>query len=119
MIQKYNIRRRTKKEVKKERLVSARESAKVQADVIGYKYPIAWTTEEALKYQNCLVGLSGTKLILVSRIHSVADATSTRLEVAYSQQDTVKYICPFPRCTFVAKICFRKRGSETFFCQPT
>jgi hypothetical protein len=92
MLRKYAIKKRTKDELTKGRCVAAKDSAKIQADAIGYKYPMPWTTEEAQKNKNSLVDLRGTKLTLVSRIASVADATDTRFEVASSKADAVKYL---------------------------
>ena len=110
MLRKYDIKKRTKDEITKDRLVLARNSSKIQADAIGYKYPMPWTTEEAIRNKAHMIDIYGTKLTLASRIHSVADATGTRVVTDSSQLDAVTYTCPFEGCEFHAKICFRVRG---------
>lgn len=115
MLRKYDIKKRTKGEITKDRLVLARNSSKIQADAIGYKYPMPWTTQEALTNKAHMIDIYGTKLTLASRIHSVADATGTRVVTDSSQADAVTYSCPFEGCEFHAKICFRVRGFIEFF----
>jgi hypothetical protein len=115
MLQKYDIKKRTKDEITKDRLVLARNSSKIVADAIGYKYPMPWTTEEALRNKDEMTDIYGTKLTLASRIHSVADATGTRVVTDCSQLDAVTYTCPFEGCKFHAKICFRVRGFFLIF----
>jgi hypothetical protein len=104
---------RSKSELKKDRLIAASLSSKQKADSIGYKYPLPWTTKEALGQDaSSLQGLTGTKLTLLSRIASVADAHGRRFVSACSQRDCMKRVCPFDNCAFVARICFRVKGNE-------
>ena len=92
-----------------DRLEAASLSSKVQADALGCKFPMPWTTEEAISNEDKLQGLTGHKHVLLSRIASVADAIRRRYR-STSQRDKVKLKCPFPGCGFLAIICFRLHG---------
>ena len=101
-----------KKRSDNDRLRAAVASSKAPADAMGYKYPMPWTTKEALANERSLSGLTGTKYLLLSRVASVADATGHRHVTKTSRRDFVKLRCPIPACEFQAKICFRKKGEN-------
>jgi len=96
----------------KRRMCEASVSSKAPADNIGFKYPMPWTTDEALANESTLHGLTGTKLTLLSRVSSVADATSRRFRSVSSQRDCLKLACPFSNCGFSARIAFRLHGEN-------
>jgi len=101
---------RTQLQVNSDRLEAASLSSKTQADALGCKFPLPWTTEEAITNEGSLQGLTGHKHVLLSRIASVADASRRRFKTASSQRDGVKLVCPFPGCSFEAIISFRLHG---------
>ena len=92
------------------RMRTACLSSKVEADNIGFKFPMPWTSAEALVNERNLHGLTGSKLTLLSRVASVADATGRRFRSSYSQRDCIKLKCPFPKCGYFARISFRLHG---------
>jgi len=101
---------RTQVQVNSDRLEAASSSSKVEADALGYKYPMPWTTEEALANKDNLQGRTGHKHVLLSRIACVADAIRRRYRNVKSQRDEVKLKCAFPGCPFLAIISFRLHG---------
>ena len=109
MILKARGTSRTKREVANARLEAASLRSKAQADALGCKYPMPWTTEEAKANQDKLADLTGHKLVLLSRIASVADATRRRYRTLSSQRTEVQLECP-SHCGFSAIISFRLHG---------
>jgi len=55
-----------KKRSDNDRLRAAVASSKAPADAMGYKYPMPWTTKEALANERSLSDLIGTKYLLLS-----------------------------------------------------
>jgi ABC-type sugar transport system ATPase subunit len=98
-------------ENRKARLAQASFSAKKQADLLGHVYPMPLTTIEGhAQSARTLEGQTGTKLTLISRVASSADAQGHRFISKVSQRDFVKLVCPFANCEFVAEISFRLHG---------
>ena len=102
--------RRTQVQMNSDRLEAASSSSKVEADALGCKYPMPWTTEEEISNKDNLQGRTGHKHELLSRIACVADAIRRRYRNAKSQRDEVKLKCAFPGCAFLAIISFRLHG---------
>jgi len=111
LLVKTMLKRLRDREVQYARLKVASNSSKVQADAIGYKYPMPWTTEEAIANEVTLRGLCGNKLVLMSRIASVCDAQRHRYTSELSRRDKVQLKCPF-ECGFKATLCFRLHGES-------
>ena len=102
-------RKPNKRKVANARLQAASMSSIVKADALGYRYPMPWTTEEAIANEVTLQGLCGNKLVLISRVASVSDAQRHRYISESSQRDEVQLNCPF-KCGFKSIICFRLHG---------
>jgi len=113
LLVKKTLKKLRGREVADARLKAASLSAKVQGDALGYKYPMPWTSKEAIANEVTLRGLCGNKNVLLSRIASVCDAQRHRYATVLSQRDEVQLKCPFG-CGFKAIICFRLHGEYLF-----